>query len=162
MRQALLPPGGPVIALGPTANWSGKVWPADRFVALFQALQRDLPNARAAVFAGPGEAERAMAAPVLAALPGAVDLVGGLTLAEAAACLARCRLFIGNDSGLMHLAAAAGSPDARPVRANASQRVRARRALCAPSPSSLQGPEGRTPIETLPVEMVLSRARGML
>ena len=86
--ELLLPPGGPVIALGPTANWSGKIWPADRFVALFQDLQRDLPGARAAVFAGPGEAERAMAAPVLAALPGAIDLAGGLTLAEAA-CLPR-------------------------------------------------------------------------
>ena len=74
----LLPPGGPVIALGPTANWSGKVWPADRFVALFQALKQELPGARAAIFAGPGVAERAMAAPVLAALPGAIDLVGGV------------------------------------------------------------------------------------
>ncbi len=40
---------------------------------------------------GPGEAERAMAAPVLAGLPGAIDLAGRLTLPEAAACLARCR-----------------------------------------------------------------------
>jgi ADP-heptose:LPS heptosyltransferase len=51
-----------------------------------------------------------LAAPVLAALPGAIDLVGTLTLPEAAACLARCTLFVGNDSGLMHLAAAAGTP----------------------------------------------------
>jgi ADP-heptose:LPS heptosyltransferase len=108
---ALLPPGPPVIALAPTANWTGKVWPAERFVALFHALaQSALPGARAAVFAGPGEHERALAAPVLAALPGAIDLCGALTLAEAAACLARCALFVGNDSGLMHLAAAAGTP----------------------------------------------------
>ncbi len=99
-----------MIGLGPTANWAGKVWPAERFVALFHALQAALPGARAAVFAGPGAAERAMAAPVLAALPDAIDLAGRLTLPEAAACLARCRLFVGNDSGLMHLAAAAGTP----------------------------------------------------
>ena len=107
----LLPPGPPVIALGPTANWSGKIWPADRFVTLYRRLASGpMPGARAAVFAGPGAQERALAAPVLAALPDAIDLSGQLTLTEAAACLARCALFVGNDSGLMHIAAAAGTP----------------------------------------------------
>lgn len=112
---ALLPAGAPVIGLGPTANWRGKVWDANRFVALFDRLAAadgPLPGARAAVFGGPGEAERAMAAPVLAALPRGrmIDLAGSLTLGEAAAALARCSLYVGNDSGLMHLAAAAGAP----------------------------------------------------
>jgi ADP-heptose:LPS heptosyltransferase len=108
---ALLPPGPPFIALGPTANWDGKVWPADRFVELYRQLASGpLAGARAVVLAGPGEQERALAAPVLAALPDALDLCGALTLPEAAAVLARARLFIGNDSGLMHLAAAAGAP----------------------------------------------------
>ena len=107
----LLPAGTPLIALGPTANWSGKVWPAERFVALYQALATGpLAGARAVVLAGPGAAERALAAPVLAALPGAADLCGALSLPEAAAVLARAALFVGNDSGLMHLAAAAGTP----------------------------------------------------
>jgi ADP-heptose:LPS heptosyltransferase len=111
----LLPPGRPFIGLGPTANWAPKTWPAERFAALFQALARGpLPEARPVVFAGPGEAERAMAAPLLAALraefPGTIDLVGCLSLPEVAACLARCALFAGNDSGLMHLAASAGAP----------------------------------------------------
>jgi ADP-heptose:LPS heptosyltransferase len=106
-----LPPGRPILALGPTANWTGKIWPPERFVALFQALAAGpLPGAVAAVFSGPGAAEAALAAPVLAALPGAIDLSGRLTLPEAAACLRRARLFVGNDSGLMHLAAAAGAP----------------------------------------------------
>lgn len=52
-----------------------------------------------------------MAAPVLAALgERAVDLVGNLSLPEVAAVLSRCVLFVGNDSGLMHLSAAAGTP----------------------------------------------------
>ena len=109
--ETLLPAGSPVIALGPTANWEGKVWPPERFVALFRALAAGpLACARVAVFAGPGAGERALAAPVLAALPEAIDLAGMLSLPEAAACLARCALFVGNDSGLMHLAAAAGTP----------------------------------------------------
>ncbi len=108
---ALLPPGRPIIGLGPTANWLPKIWPADRFAALFHALQTGpVPGAIPAVFAGPGPQEHALAAPLLNMLPGAIDVVGRLTLPEAAACLARCALFIGNDSGLMHLAASAGAP----------------------------------------------------
>jgi ADP-heptose:LPS heptosyltransferase len=108
---ALLPEGAPVIALGPTANWAPKTWPPGHFAALFAALRAGpLPGAVAAVLAGPGEAERAMAAPLLAALPDAIDLAGILTLPEASACLARTALYVGNDSGLMHLAAAAGAP----------------------------------------------------
>ncbi len=51
-----------------------------------------------------------MASPLLAALPEACDLVGVLSLPEAAAVLQKASLFIGNDSGLMHLSAAAGAP----------------------------------------------------
>jgi ADP-heptose:LPS heptosyltransferase len=39
-----------------------------------------------------------------------VNLIGHLDLAETAAVLQRCRLFLGNDSGLMHLATAVGIP----------------------------------------------------
>lgn len=112
-KAAALLPGAPWLVLGPTANWHAKVWPAERFVAAARALtspQGALPGARIAVLGGPGEVERAMAAPVLDALPGAVDLVGKLSLPEVAALLRRAALYLGNDSGLMHLAAAAGAP----------------------------------------------------
>jgi ADP-heptose:LPS heptosyltransferase len=158
--DALLPPNVPLIGLGPTANWSGKVWPAERFVALFQALETVLPGARPVIFAGPGAAERAMAAPVLAALPGAVDLVGALSLPEAAACLQRCRLFVGNDSGLMHLAAAAGA---------------ATLGLFGPTPATeyapsgrrtaavlADGPAGRAPIDALGIDQVVAAAKALL
>ena len=106
---ARLPAGPPVVALGPTTNWPPKAWPAERFAALFRLIAAEiLPGAVPVVFAGPGGAERAMAAPLLAALPGAIDLSGRLSLTEAAACLARAALFVGNNSGLMHLAAATG------------------------------------------------------
>ncbi len=157
---ALLSPGGPIIGLGPTANWSGKIWPADRFTALFHALAERLPGARPAIFAGPGEAERALAAPVLAALPGAIDLAGQLSLPEAAACLAQCRLFVGNDSGLMHLAAAAGTPTLGlfgPTPAS-EYAPAGRRAAAVLAP----GPAGQTPIETLPVDQVLAAALDLL
>jgi heptosyltransferase III len=108
---SLLLSGRPVIGFGATANWAPKIWPADRFAALFRRLaDGPLPSAVPAVFAGPGEAERRTAAPLLAALPEAVDLCGTLTIPEVAACIQRCALYVGNDSGLMHLAAASGTP----------------------------------------------------
>ena len=76
------------------------------------------------MFAGPGEQEGRLAAPGIAALPGAINFAGALSLPEVSACLKRCALFIGNDSGLMHLAAAAGTPvliDPEMARTTASQ-----------------------------------------
>jgi ADP-heptose:LPS heptosyltransferase len=107
----LLPAHRPIIALAPTANWPPKVWPADRFADAFHALAASIvPGAIPVILGGPGPAERAMAAPLLAALPQAIDLVGTLSLPEVAAVLQSASLFIGNDSGLMHLSAAAGAP----------------------------------------------------
>jgi ADP-heptose:LPS heptosyltransferase len=108
---ALLPADRPVVALAPTANWPPKIWPAERFFTLFQALcDGPLPGAIPAIFAGLGEREHAMAEPLLRALPNAIDLAGKVSVPEAAACLSRAALFVGNDSGLMHLAAASGTP----------------------------------------------------
>jgi hypothetical protein len=55
---------------------------------------------------------RAQAAPLVAALPPTrlVDLVGRTDLLTAAAVLKRAVLFIGNDTGVMHMAAAVGTP----------------------------------------------------
>jgi ADP-heptose:LPS heptosyltransferase len=108
---ALLPADRPIVALAPTANWPPKIWPAERFAALFRALRDGpLPGAVPVIFAGPGDLERETAAPLLHELPDAIDLTGLLSIPEAASCLARAALFVGNDSGLMHVAAAAGAP----------------------------------------------------
>jgi ADP-heptose:LPS heptosyltransferase len=151
---------GPLIALGPTANWDGKIWPAERFVALYHALAAEIPGARPAVFAGPGPAERALAAPVLAALPGAIDLVGNLTLPEVAACLRRATIFIGNDSGLMHIAAAAGAPTLGLFgRSRADEYAPAGlRTAVAIAP----GPAGEAPMAGLAVETVIEVAKNLL
>lgn len=159
-KAATLITEGPVIALAPTANWEGKIWPAERFIKLFYALQAKLPGARAAVFGGPGAMEAALASPVLAALPGAINLVGNLTLPEVAACLRRTVLFVGNDSGLMHLSAAAGTPTLGLFgRSRASEYAPAGpRTAIAVAP----GPEGEAPMTGLSVETVTSAAFELL
>ncbi len=110
---ALVPGPGPVLGLAPTANWRGKVWPAARFAALAAALTAPgapLAGARIAVFGGKGEED--MARPAIDGLDGArtLDLVGDRHVMTVAEALGRCRLVVSNDSGPMHLAAAAGAP----------------------------------------------------
>jgi ADP-heptose:LPS heptosyltransferase len=159
--RALLPEGVPLIGLGPTANWAGKVWAPDRFAALFEALrERVLPGARPVIFAGPGAVEAEMARPVLAALPDAIDLAGRLSLPEAAACLGRLRLFIGNDSGLMHLAAAAGAPTLGLFGPSPADEYApsGRRAAFVVAP----GPPGAAPMAALTVEAAVAAATALL
>lgn len=153
----LLPSSRPIVALGPTANWRPKTWPADRFAALFEALSSDLlPGAIPAVFGGPGSSERAIATPLLTLLPDAIDLVGRLSLPEAAACLKRAALYVGSDSGLMHLAAAGGAPTL---------------GLFGPTPAEQYAPVGRRTgfvraasgrMENLSIEDALAGARRLL
>jgi len=111
--EILIPTGPPVLALGPTANWIGKTWDANRFADLALRLTAEdgiLPGGRIAVIAHTSEA--AMAQPVLDGLPKerTINLVGETPLLTIAACLKRSNLYVGNDSGLMHMAAASGTP----------------------------------------------------
>lgn len=113
MAARFVPEGGPVLAVGPAANWPGKQWRGERFAALAERLTGPdgiLAGARIAVLADGHE--RAQARPLLESVAPErrIDLVGAVDLPTAAACLERCALFVGNDSGLMHLAAAAGTP----------------------------------------------------
>ena len=108
----LLPGGRPVLALGPTANWPAKIWPAERFAELARRLTAPgAPLAGAAVAVAGGAEETPLARPLLDSLPAErrIDLFGQ-ELPTVAAVLRRCALFVGNDSGLMHLAAASGIP----------------------------------------------------
>ena len=100
------------LALGPSANWPAKQWDAGRFAALAEKLtSTDGPLAGAPILLLAAEHERAQLDPLFKKLPPSqiIDLVG-LDLLTAAACLKRARLFIGNDSGLTHMAAAVGTP----------------------------------------------------
>jgi ADP-heptose:LPS heptosyltransferase len=111
--RALVPDGTPVIGVGPSANWIGKTWPAENFIDLVAWLTSDegiLPNARVVVFAAPGE--EAQAEPVLQSISEdrRIDGIAKGNPAEVAASIARCDFYVGNDSGLMHAAAAAGVP----------------------------------------------------
>ncbi len=109
----IAPPGGPILAVGPTANWPGKEWPAENYISLIRALTAKdgiLPDARLAVLAAPGEELRAW--PVLNAVPKErqIDVIAKGPPLLSAAVLRNAALYIGNDSGITHAAAAAGAP----------------------------------------------------
>ena len=127
---SMMPKGTPVIGFGVTANWLPKIWPAENFISLAERLTSPdgfYPSARIAVFGA--EQERDIANPVLEGVveKQTIDLVGQNDLPTVAACLSNCDLFIGNDSGLMHMAAAVGIPTV---------------GLFGPSPSTRYGPWG--------------------
>jgi lipopolysaccharide export system permease protein len=109
------PGAGPILALGPGANFIGKRWPPDRFAALARRLAAGAgPRSGARIVLLGGGEDRAIADEIVASLDAdgvrAVDLAGKLDLPACAALLERTTLFVGNDSGLMHIAAASGAP----------------------------------------------------
>jgi ADP-heptose:LPS heptosyltransferase len=108
----IIPDGMRVLAIGPTAAWPYKMWPVERFAELARRLLAPgapLDGAHLLVTGGPGEQEKCR--PVLDVMPPErrIDLIGA-GIDETAAAFERVSLYVGNDSGLMHLAAAAGAP----------------------------------------------------
>jgi heptosyltransferase-2 len=103
-------PGKPYAALHVGAGNAIKRWMPDRFAWVARELTKRA-RVRVAVLSGPGEEARA-GEPVLQALPRAarIDLRGSLPLPELAAVIRGADLFLGNDGGAAHVAAAVGTP----------------------------------------------------
>jgi len=104
---------GPILAMAPAANWIGKAWPIERFARTAIEMlgpRGPMAGGRLAIFGGPND--RIYVEELRKAFPSDqyIDLTGKIDLLTAFACLKHARLFIGNDSGLMHLSAAAGVP----------------------------------------------------
>ena len=97
---------GPVVTLSPGAVGAGKAWPPEFYARLAQAMVQD----GAAVWVLGGPAETPIARQIVdAAGAGARDLTGG-DLRNAVLALAAASLAVTNDSGLMHVSAALGTP----------------------------------------------------
>jgi heptosyltransferase-1 len=93
------------VLLNPGAGWGAKQWPAERYGYVAQRLAED--DLKSLINFGPGEQELVRA--VEAASGGAArGFTGSLT--QLIALTRRARLFIGGDTGPMHLAAALGVP----------------------------------------------------
>ncbi len=104
-RFALTPPTA-LLVPGSAPHRPAKRWPAARFAALAQALAA---QGTTPVLLGT-EAEAQELAEIARACPAARDLCGETGLAEIAALARGARLAVGNDTGPIHLIAAAGCP----------------------------------------------------
>jgi heptosyltransferase-2 len=97
------------IAIGAGASYgSAKCWPPDRFAELANRLQTQT-QADVILFGTSGEAAVSSAIAACMHHP-PIDLTGKTSIHDLPALLSQCNLFIGNDSGAMHVAAAVGLP----------------------------------------------------
>jgi heptosyltransferase-1 len=103
----LAPIARPFAALILGSTWESRVWFADRYAAVVDALDaRGLD----AVLVGGTDVGALAAATLRRSVRPPLDLTARTTLRESYGILARARVAIGPDSGPMHLAAAAGTP----------------------------------------------------
>jgi heptosyltransferase-2 len=109
LREVGVRPQAKRVALAPGAAYgSAKCWPAERFAAVADALIDEF-GADVILFGASSELEicrqianRMHHRPVI--------LAGQTSIGELPALFSRCSLFVGNDSGAMHVAAAVGVP----------------------------------------------------
>jgi lipopolysaccharide heptosyltransferase II len=94
----------PIVTLAPGAVGPSKRWTTEGYAALARRLRED--GAYVWVLGGPGEKSIATA---IAAEGGALDLTG-TDLRDAIIAMAAASVAVSNDSGLLHVAAAAGTP----------------------------------------------------
>ena len=97
------------VAVGAGASYgSAKCWPPQRFAQALNQLRNER-DADIVLFGTPTETNVSAAIQAGLSQP-ALDLTGKTQIAELSALLSRCNVFLGNDSGAMHLAAAVGLP----------------------------------------------------
>ena len=100
--------GGGFALLNPGAGWASKRWPVERLAAVARHLGRERRLPSVVVWAG--AMERAMADQIITTSGGFAHMAPATTLGELAELARRARMFVGSDTGPLHLAAAVGTP----------------------------------------------------
>ena len=147
-RWAALSARRPLVMLHPGSGGRGKNWPAERFVVLAAELAR---QRNATVVATFGPADAVARASFVAQ---ATVLLDAPPLLELSGLFARSALYVGNDSGISHLAGLSGAPSL---------------VLFGPTDPALWQPLGRTvvplrrqPLQSLELDQVLDQALTLL
>jgi heptosyltransferase II len=109
LRASGARPGVARIAIGAGASYgSAKCWPPERFGGFVNRFRQ---HTDADVILFGTAAEQRVSEAITPGINGpSISLVGATAIADLAALLSRCQLFVGNDSGAMHVAAAVGLP----------------------------------------------------
>lgn len=106
LGKAKVEMGIPLVGLFPGAGHPGRRWPLEKFAELADYLMRN-DDLRVLVFAGPEE--QALVSEMRTMFPPRTLILDNLTITELAAALARLAVFVSNDTGPMHIAAAVGT-----------------------------------------------------
>lgn len=101
-------PIGRFALMNPGAGWPSKVWPAQRYGELARQLSAKHGIASVAVWGTPSELP--LAETIVAASDGQAKLAPPTSMTELGALCRRAAIFVGSDTGPMHLAAAVGAP----------------------------------------------------
>lgn len=94
--------------LNPGAGWPSKIWPAERYGALARQLHE--AHGVASIAAWGIEKELPMAETIVAMSGGHAQLAPPTSMMQLASLCRRAALFVGSDTGPMHLAVAVGTP----------------------------------------------------
>ena len=96
------------VGLFPGAGWKLREWMPERFAAIGDRLVQHF-DADVLIFGGQKESELVRTVANLMHTP-AIPFAGNLQIRQLAACIEQCDLFVTNDTGPMHIAAAVGTP----------------------------------------------------
>ncbi|HET6387006.1 MAG TPA: lipopolysaccharide heptosyltransferase II [Armatimonadota bacterium] len=100
--------GGPIVALNPGARWDTKRWSIEGFAAVADQLM-DEHGAEVVIIGGPGD--RPLADAIAAKMrSNPLSIAGQTSLKTLAAVFERSAIYLGGDTGPMHIAAAMGTP----------------------------------------------------
>ncbi|MEK6279575.1 MAG: glycosyltransferase family 9 protein [Acidobacteriota bacterium] len=98
--------GAPLVGLFPGSGHPGRRWPLERFAKLADHLTRN-EGARVLIFVGPEEG--ALGRQMRNLFPSSAVIFDKLTISQLASAQARVSVFVSNDTGPMHIAAAVGT-----------------------------------------------------
>jgi ADP-heptose:LPS heptosyltransferase len=107
LRKAKAETGTPLVGLFPGAGHPGRCWPLEQFAELADFLIRN-DGVRPIIFVGPEE--RHLVQRMRALFPSTCVVLEKLTIPQLAAAQARLAVFVSNDTGPVHIAAAVGTP----------------------------------------------------
>ncbi|MBN1405961.1 MAG: glycosyltransferase family 9 protein [Candidatus Omnitrophica bacterium] len=99
IKQFQLNNGKPIVVICAGSSNPGKMWNKENFISLINRIKNEF-NCNIVLIGSSADKQVNTQA--------ALDLTGVFTIGQLAAFFKKCRLFIGNDSGPMHIAAACG------------------------------------------------------
>ena len=114
VEQLLAPFGDledlPLIAVGPGSKMPAKRWFLDRYLEICRRIVAHKPESRLMILGGAEDHAARQAIVETLAAERVLNLAGKPNIIESAAALSRAGLYVGNDTGTMHLAASMGVP----------------------------------------------------